>query len=58
MAVPPGLGYLADRYFDTVPWLTIVGACLGFGLSMLEVFRLARGGVDRSPGDEPGPPDG
>jgi F0F1-type ATP synthase assembly protein I len=53
MAIMPGLGFLADRYFGTLPWLTLVGACLGFGLAMREVFRLAQGGVDRSPGDPP-----
>jgi F0F1-type ATP synthase assembly protein I len=51
MAIVPGLGFLADRYFGTLPWLTLIGACLGFGLAMREVFQLAKGGVDRSPGD-------
>lgn len=51
MAIVPGLGYLADRYFGTLPWLTLLGACVGFGLAMREVLQLASGGVDRSPGE-------
>lgn len=43
MAVPSGLGYLADRKWDTAPWFTIIGAFLGGVLFMLEVIRLARG---------------
>lgn len=46
MAIPPLLGFLGDRRFDTVPWLTLLGACLGFVLSMLDVLRLARGGTE------------
>lgn len=49
MAIMPGLGFLADRHWQTSPWLTIVGACVGFGLAMREVFRLASGEVDRGP---------
>ena len=43
MAVPPGLGYLADRKWGTAPWLTIVGACLGCVMFAMEVMRLAQG---------------
>lgn len=43
MAVPSGLGYLADRHWDTAPVLTIVGACLGGVMFALEVVKLANG---------------
>ena len=41
MAVPPGLGYLADRYFGTPPVGLVVGAVLGFLSGTLQLFRLA-----------------
>ncbi|MFG0332691.1 MAG: AtpZ/AtpI family protein [Maioricimonas sp. JB049] len=41
MAVPPALGFWADRHWGTAPWLVIAGACLGFAVAMLEVFKLA-----------------
>ncbi|MGD9854043.1 MAG: hypothetical protein AB7U20_03745 [Planctomycetaceae bacterium] len=43
MAVPAGLGYLADRKWGTTPWLAVAGACLGSVLFALEVVRLAQG---------------
>ncbi len=43
MAVPAGLGYLADRHWDTDPWFTILGACLGSVMFAMEVVRLANG---------------
>jgi ATP synthase protein I len=52
MAIPPLLGFLGDRRFGTAPWLTLLGAGLGFVLSMLDVLRLSRG-VDRDRIGEP-----
>lgn len=43
MAVPSGLGYLADRHWGTTPWWTILGACLGGVLFVMEIVRLAQG---------------
>lgn len=51
MAVPPLLGFLGDRRFGTAPWLTLLGACVGFVLSMLDVLRLSRGGTERKIGE-------
>ncbi|MCK4800104.1 AtpZ/AtpI family protein [Candidatus Parcubacteria bacterium] len=35
-----GLGYYADRYFDTLPIFVLIGAVLSFVLSMFAVYRL------------------
>ena len=42
MALPPTIGWWADGKFNTAPWLLIVGAALGFTVSLLEVVRLAK----------------
>lgn len=42
MAVPPGLGYLADRYFGSTPIGLIIGAVLGFLSGTLQLFKLAK----------------
>lgn len=36
------LGYQADRLWATSPWLTIVGAILGFVSAMLRLVRVAQ----------------
>lgn len=46
MAVPPLLGWWADDYFKTAPWCLIVGAILGFSVSMLELLSLAKSSED------------
>jgi ATP synthase protein I len=40
-ALPPLLGSLADRWLLISPWLTVVGAVLGFVVGMMHVLRLA-----------------
>ncbi len=42
MAIPPAIGWWADSKFNTAPWLLIVGAVLGFTISMLELVRFAK----------------
>ena len=42
MALPPLLGYWADVKFNTAPWLVILGAALGFSVSLLELIRFAK----------------
>lgn len=41
-------GYFLDRQFDTLPWLTIVGAIVGLVLLFAQLYRtateIARGG--------------
>ena len=44
IAVPAVLGLLADRWLKTLPWLTIVGVFLGFGLGIMQMVRLGRRG--------------
>lgn len=39
--IPAALGYWADKSWNTYPWLVIIGAVLGFGLMMKELFALA-----------------
>ena len=38
--VPAVLGHFADRWLDTAPWLTVIGALLGMAVGMLHVLRL------------------
>ena len=42
MAVPPAIGWWADSYFNSGPWLLIVGAVLGFTVSLMELIKLAK----------------
>ena len=42
MAFPPLIGWWLDTQFNTVPWLLVIGAFLGFAVSMLELIRLAK----------------
>jgi hypothetical protein len=41
-ALPPILGAWADRRWQTGPWLTVVGAVLGFAVGMTHVLQIAR----------------
>jgi F0F1-type ATP synthase assembly protein I len=36
------LGYLADKWLHTSPWLTIVGGGLGFATSLFDIARRYR----------------
>lgn len=61
--VPAVLGYVVDRWLNTAPWLTVVGAFLGMAIGMLHVLRLpgelaragerAKAGARRKPGGPP-----
>ena len=42
-----GLGYYADRYFNTLPIFVIIGAILSFVLSMFAVYRLVLPMMDK-----------
>lgn len=46
MAIPPAIGWWADERFKTSPWLVILGAVLGFTISMLELVRIANDSND------------
>jgi F0F1-type ATP synthase assembly protein I len=41
-ALPPLLGFWADRSWGTLPWLSVTGAVLGFAVGMTHVLRLAK----------------
>ncbi len=41
-ALPPLLGAWGDGRWKTGPWLTVVGAVLGFAAGMMHVLQLAR----------------
>jgi len=41
-ALPPLGGAWLDRWSGTSPWLTVVGAVLGFAVGMMHILRIAR----------------
>ena len=42
MAFPPLIGWWMDSKFNTTPWFLLAGTTLGFGVSLLELIRLAK----------------
>ncbi len=36
------IGYYADTYFHTMPWLTLVFTCLGFTASILRLMEIGK----------------
>jgi F0F1-type ATP synthase assembly protein I len=42
MALPPAIGWWADKKFNTEPWLLCLGAILGLTISLIELVRLAK----------------
>lgn len=40
--LPAGLGWWLDRRWGTTPWLTVVGAMLGFLTGTLALIQLAK----------------
>ncbi|WP_158633332.1 AtpZ/AtpI family protein [Tautonia sociabilis] len=49
-SVPPLLGFLLDRRWESTPVATLVGACLGFAAGLVHLIQLA------TPGRPGGPP--
>lgn len=41
IAVTMGLGWMADRYFGTAPWIMLALMPLGFAAGIMNVMRLA-----------------
>src|SRR4051794_10795482 len=39
-ALPALLGFGLDRWWNTIPWMTLAGACLGLVTGMTHVLRL------------------
>ncbi len=44
-----GLGYWLDGYFDTAPWLLLVGTAIGFASFTVRLIRLGRWMKDENP---------
>ena len=42
VALGTGGGFWADRHFDTLPWLTVLGTFAGFGLGMYILVKEAK----------------
>ncbi|WP_417377622.1 AtpZ/AtpI family protein [Gimesia sp.] len=42
MALPAFLGHWLDKKWDTSPWLTAVGALLGFATGMTHLLHMAK----------------
>lgn len=40
IAVPLLLGYWADSFFDTFPWLTLTGVTIGITLFLVIIFQM------------------
>jgi F0F1-type ATP synthase assembly protein I len=41
-ALPPLAGVYLDRFWSLSPLATILGACLGFAVGMVQILRIAR----------------
>lgn len=48
MAVPTGLGYLLDDWWGTLPWVTCLGAVIGFAAGMQQLMGMARRAEERA----------
>jgi len=46
-----GFGYWLDGYFDTAPWLLLVGAAIGFASFTVRLMRLGRWMKGENSGD-------
>ena len=44
-----GFGYWLDGYFDTEPWLLLVGTAIGFASFTVRLIRLGRWMKDENP---------
>ena len=42
MALPPSLGYWADKHWQTEPWLVSLGAVLGFWVGMRHLLQMTK----------------
>jgi len=49
-----GLGYWMDGYFDTAPWLLLIGTVIGFASFTVRLIRLGRWMKGENSGDSAG----
>ncbi len=46
-------GYYLDRWWGTMPWMTVVGALLGMGMVFVQIFQLDRSAKTRKRSEAP-----
>ena len=51
LLIAVGFGYWLDGYFDTAPWLLLVGAAIGFASFTVRLMRLGRWVKGENSGD-------
>ena len=51
LLIAVGLGHWLDGYFDTAPWLLLVGAAIGFASFTVRLMRLGRWVKGENSGD-------
>jgi F0F1-type ATP synthase assembly protein I len=49
LLIAAGLGYWLDGYFDTTPWLLLMGTAIGFASFTVRLIRLGRWMKDENP---------
>ena len=49
LLIAVGFGYWLDGYFDTAPWLLLIGTAIGFASFTVRLIRLGRWMRDESP---------
>ena len=51
LLIAVGFGYWLDGYFDTAPWLLLIGTAIGFASFTIRLIRLGRWMRDEKPGE-------
>jgi F0F1-type ATP synthase assembly protein I len=49
LLITAGFGYWLDGYFDTAPWLLLIGTAIGFASFTIRLVRLGRWMRDENP---------
>ena len=49
LLIAAGFGYWLDGYFDTAPWLLLMGTAIGFASFTVRLIRLGRWMKDENP---------
>ncbi len=49
LLIAVGFGYWLDGYFDTAPWLLLIGTAIGFASFTVRLIRLGRWMRDENP---------
>ena len=51
LLIAVGIGYWLDGYFDTAPWLLLIGTAIGFTSFTVRLMRLGRWMKGKNSGD-------